>query len=101
MNKFRLNERVICLIIGSAALVIATGIGLGGCSTADNSGPAGHDRGVELSFDLSKCQPIDQNMYRCPAIDKPICNPAYAPAGVECLKIGKKGGVYVTANEME
>jgi len=49
-----------------------------------------------MTFDLSKCQAIDQNMYKCPAIDKPICNPNYAPAGVECLKIGKQGSVYVT-----
>jgi len=50
---------------------------------------------LELKFDLSKCQQIGPNIYKCPAIDKPICTTEYSQPGVECIRIGKKGSVFV------
>jgi hypothetical protein len=85
------------ILTAAMALALALGFAaLSGCSSTSNAGAAGEAKTVEMSFDLTKCQQIDANMYRCPAVDKPICNPAYTPAGVECIKIGKKGGVIVS-----
>ena len=50
---------------------------------------------LELTFDLSKCEQISPNLYKCPAIDKPICTTEYNQPGVECVRLGKKGSVFV------
>ena len=79
---------------GTLALALATFVG--GCSTGGGGSPSdAAGQSVELNFDLTKCQQVDQNMYKCPAIDKPICSPDYNPSGVECVRIGKKGSVFV------
>jgi hypothetical protein len=50
-----------------------------------------------MSFDLSQCQQIDQNMCECSAIDKPIGNPNSAAGwNQQCARVGKKENVYVT-----
>ena len=90
------QSTITAIAISVTGAALSTLLVLGaGCSTAANQGPGAQSRGAELNFDLSKCQAIDENMYRCPAIDKPICNPKYTPAGVECIKLGRQGGVYV------
>jgi hypothetical protein len=33
-------------------------------------------------------------LYKCPAADKPICNPDYN-GQAECVRIGPKGSVFV------
>lgn len=50
---------------------------------------------VEMTFDLTKCQQLGPNLYKCPAIDKPICTTEFSQPGVECVRIGKKGSVFV------
>ena len=49
---------------------------------------------TELRFSLDQCQPIELNLYKCPAIDKPICNPDYN-GQYQCVRIGPKGSVFV------
>jgi hypothetical protein len=49
---------------------------------------------VELHFDINKCQDLGAGLYKCPASDKPICNPDYN-GSVECVRIGPKGSVFV------
>lgn len=49
---------------------------------------------TELHFDLSKCQPLGAGLYKCPAMDKPVCSPDYTGQG-ECVRIGPKGSVFV------
>ncbi|HXW84597.1 MAG TPA: hypothetical protein VEJ86_09350 [Candidatus Binataceae bacterium] len=96
MNKKarRTNVSRLAAVVSGTTLALTLGIFAGGCSS---STPANGDANqVEMTFDLSKCQPIDQTMYKCPAIDKPICNPNNTPApGVECVRIGNKGSVFV------
>ncbi len=68
---------------------------LGGCSTSEPS--AAQQAALaktELHFSLDQCQPLDPNLYKCPAADKPICNPDYN-GQVECIRIGPKGSVFV------
>ena len=50
---------------------------------------------LEMTFDLSKCQQLSPNLYKCPAVDKPICTTEFSQPGVECIRIGKKGSVFV------
>ena len=86
------------LVIRSATIALGLALAtLCGCSSSTDSAAAANAKQVEVTFDLSQCQSIDQNMYKCPAVDKPICKPEYNPGGVECIKIGKKGSVYVTS----
>ena len=49
---------------------------------------------TELHFDINACQQIEPGMYKCPATDKPICNPDYN-GQAECVRIGPKGSVFV------
>ena len=49
---------------------------------------------TELHFDLNKCEDLGAGLYKCPASDKPICNPDYN-GQVECVRIGPKGSVFV------
>jgi predicted component of type VI protein secretion system len=68
---------------------------LGGCSTSDPS--AAQQAALaktELHFDINACQPIEPGLYKCPAADKPICNPDYN-GQAECVRIGPKGSVFV------
>jgi hypothetical protein len=68
---------------------------LGGCSTSEPS--AATQAGLakaELHFDINKCEDLGAGLYKCPASDKPICNPDYN-GQVECVRIGPKGSVFV------
>ena len=68
---------------------------LGGCSSSEPSAAtqAGLAR-TELHFDINACQQIEPGLYKCPAADKPICNPDYN-GQAECVRIGPKGSVFV------
>ncbi len=78
-----------------SAIAVLGLLALGGCSSSEPS-PA-EQAGLaktELHFSLDQCQPLDANLYKCPASDKPICNPDYN-GQVECVRIGPKGSVFV------
>jgi predicted component of type VI protein secretion system len=49
---------------------------------------------TELHFDINACQQIEPGLYKCPAADKPICNPDYN-GQAECVRIGPKGSVFI------
>ena len=86
-------ERIAKLTISVIAVLGL--LALGGCSTSEPSAAtqAGLAK-VELHFDLNKCQDLGAGLYKCPASDKPICNPDYN-GQVECVRIGPKGSVFV------
>ncbi len=82
--------------IGSA-LLLAASLGaatFSGCA-AFTPNPNLAKESIVMKFDLSKCQSIDQNLYKCPAIDKPVCNPEFANADVQCVRVDKNGSVEV------
>ena len=78
-----------------SAIAVLGLLALGGCSSSEPSAAtqAGLAK-VELHFSLDQCQPLDANLYKCPASDKPICNPDYN-GQVECVRVGPKGSVFV------
>ena len=87
--RIRNLRRGLVVVVGAAAIV---GL-LKGSGYAQE--PNLKSQKLELKFDLSKCQQISPNIYKCPAIDKPICTTEYAQPGIECVHIGKKGSVFV------
>ena len=78
-----------------SAIAVLELLALGGCSTSEPSAAtqAGLAK-VELHFDLNQCQDLGAGLYKCPASDKPICNPDYN-GQIECVRIGPKGSVFV------
>jgi hypothetical protein len=88
------NARRIAKITLSTIAVLVL-LALGGCSTSEPS-PAQQAAlaKTELHFDINACQEIGAGMYKCPAVDKPICSPDYN-GQAECVRIGPKGSVFV------
>ena len=78
-----------------SALAMLGLLALGGCSSSEPSAAtqAGLAR-TELHFDINACQQIEPGLFKCPAADKPICNPDYN-GQAECVRIGPKGSVFV------
>jgi predicted component of type VI protein secretion system len=68
---------------------------LGGCSSSEPSAAQQASLAkTELHFDINKCEQIEPGLFKCPAADKPICNPDYN-GQAECVRIGPKGSVFV------
>jgi len=80
----------------AATLAMALGaLTIVGCSSNTTPPPAGTS-GVELTFDLSKCQQLEAGLFKCPAADKPICSADYSGSqATQCIRIGHKGSVFV------
>jgi len=80
------------MLLGIAVLGL---LALGGCSSSDPSAAQQASLAkTELHFDINQCQDMGAGLYKCPASDKPICNPDYN-GNVECVRIGPKGSVFV------
>jgi hypothetical protein len=78
-----------------SAIAVLGLLALGGCSSSEpSSAEQAALAKTELHFSLDQCQPLDANLYKCPASDKPICNPDYN-GQVECVRVGPKGSVFV------
>jgi len=82
-------------IIGATLMTLM----LGACSTSTPPETAAQKQ-VLATFDLNKCEVVGVNLYKCPAIDKPICSPDYN-GPMECVRIGKKGGVFIANPSMD
>jgi len=68
-------------------------LALGGCSSQNADQPPAQP--VAVNFALDKCQQIEPNLYKCPAVDQPICTPEFVRTDVNCVRIGPKGSVFV------
>jgi hypothetical protein len=79
-----------------SAIAVLGLLALGGCSSSSDPSTSQQEAPskTELHFDINKCQDMGAGLYKCPASDKPICNPDYN-GSVECVRIGPKGGVFV------
>ena len=74
---------------------------LAGCST-DTPPPAPTTGSplAQANFDLQKCQQIEANLYKCPAIDQPLCTPEFNRNDINCVHIGPKGSVFIQRQGM-
>jgi hypothetical protein len=72
-------------------------LALVGCGSQPNLTPAEKAAGqyAEMNFDLDKCLPIEPNLYRCPAVDKPLCTVEFSRPDIVCVRVGAKGHVFV------
>ena len=79
----------------SAAAVAATlgMLALGGCSSQNADVPP--ETPMAVNFQLEKCQQLEANLYKCPAVDQPMCTPEFNRGDVNCIRIGPKGSVFV------
>lgn len=85
----RMDNRVLL------AVAVLGLLALGGCSSSEPSAATQAALAkTELHFDINACQQIEPGLYKCPAADKPICNPDYN-GQAECVRIGPKGSVFV------
>ena len=81
--------------IVTASLLAIVAMLFAGCSSS--TPPSAEEKAMEkteLRFSLDQCQPIELNLFKCPAIDKPVCNPDYN-GQYECVRIGPKGSVFL------
>ncbi len=80
-----------------AALAMLT---LAGCSSQQTTEitPAQKAAGdyAEMNFDINKCMPIEPNLFRCPAIDQPLCTTEFSRPDIQCVRIGPKGSVFLS-----
>ena len=84
-------------ITPAAGAIAILGLILSGCSTTTTPVAASEVAAMEkteLHFSPDQCQPLDDNLFKCPGVDKPICNPYYN-GDLECVRIGNKGNVFV------
>lgn len=81
----------------TATLAVIAALTVVGCSSQTETTPAQTAAGkyAELNFDLDKCLPIQPNLYRCPAVDKPLCTVEFSRPDIECVRVGAKGHVFV------
>jgi len=95
MNKVIVRVREnLALVVGSAALLAIVAVAAGCSMFGGSSGTPAN--AVEMSFDLAKCEQQGPNLYKCPAVDKPVCTPDFSQPDVQCIRVGKKGNVFVT-----
>jgi hypothetical protein len=81
-------------IISAAALAASLGmLALGGCSSENADKPT--EQPMNANFALEKCQQLEANLYKCPAVDQPLCTPEFNRTDVNCVRIGPKGSVFV------
>lgn len=81
-------------IIPAAALAASLGmLAFGGCSSQNADAPP--ENPIAVNFALDKCQQLEPNLYKCPAVDQPICTPQFNRTAVNCVRIGPKGSVFV------
>ena len=81
--------------MNSRTAIAAAALMLAGCSSSTlPPAQVAATENVELHFSLDQCLPIETNLFKCPAIDKPICNPDYN-GQLQCVRIGPKGSVFV------
>lgn len=88
------------MAVGLASLLWM--LALAGCSSTTSTPESAAMKQAELSFDINKCQQLGATgLYKCPAIDKPICNPDYTGTDVQCVRINKSGSVIVQQMQMD
>jgi hypothetical protein len=78
-------------MIGALAMLASAG-----CST--ETSPPKIDTGSPLAqanFDLRKCEQQEPNLYKCPAVDKPLCTPQFNRDDINCVRIGPKGSIFI------
>lgn len=92
-NSMR-TPKVVVSKIRVAALAASFGLlAIGGCSSqSTDQAPA---QPIAANFALEKCEMIQPNLFKCPAVDQPLCTPEFTRTDISCVHIGPKGSVFI------
>ena len=73
---------------GAASVAAIAMLTFVGCSSQTDVTPTQTAPGqyAEMNFDLEKCLPIQANLYKCPAIDKPLCTVEFSRPDVKSTR---------------
>ncbi|HYL57366.1 MAG TPA: hypothetical protein VEU51_00745 [Candidatus Acidoferrales bacterium] len=88
-NECSISRRVVAAAVAALAMLAVVG-----CSSSPPPPGMKKLEKVELRFSVDQCQPIGADIFKCPAIDRPICNPDYN-GQIDCVRIGPKGSVFI------
>ena len=89
----KMRARGLRLVQGAALAASLGMLALAGCSSANADKPP--EQPIEVNMALDKCQQLEPNLYKCPAIDQPMCTPEFNRTAVNCVRIGPKGSIFV------
>ena len=89
---YAMKSRTMKVTLGLAGAALLA-LSMGACSSQQDSGTTGASNAVSMKFDLAQCQQISPSLYKCPALDKPVCDPGYSQTDVTCVKVDKTGVV--------
>lgn len=95
------NFRRRSLRILSAAALAASLAGMLAIAGCTPEATANAPKPVPATFTLARCKQIEPNLFKCPAIDKPLCTPQFNRSDVNCVRIGPKGSVFVQRGGMD
>ena len=78
------------------ALVLMSAVGslmatMSACSSQPESAQTAAANQIAMKFDLGQCQQLEPSLFKCPAVDKPLCDPGYNKNDVICVKVDKTG----------
>jgi hypothetical protein len=89
----KIGERKLRFIPATTLAVSLGMLALGGCSSQNADVPPSNP--VAVNFALDKCEQLDANLYKCPAVDQPICTPQFVRTDINCIRVGPKGSIFV------
>ena len=84
-------------MISALSATAALGLLLSGCSaSAPSPAQIAATEKTELRFSLDQCErQADSNQFKCPAVDKPICNSPEYTGQLSCVQVGPDGSIFV------
>jgi len=85
----RKSVEVVMALLAAGSLAVA----LSSCSGQQESAQTAANNVIAMKFDLGQCQQLSPSLYKCPALDKPLCDPGYNKADVICVKVDSTGVV--------
>jgi hypothetical protein len=85
LMALRIRSSIAAVILAGALIFFA------GCSAVTPSSETTAQKLATANFDLAKCEELEPYLYRCPGVDRPLCDPDFARAPIQCLKITKSG----------
>ena len=90
MRRFNKRTTLVFGVASAISMLLLTG-----CASSTPAPDSMAMKQTELSFNINKCEMLGAGLYKCPAIDKPICNPDYTGTPVECLHTDKNGNITI------
>ncbi len=85
-------RKTVAVAIRMGAVVLLAGA-MSACSSQPDAAQTPANNQIAMKFDLGQCQQLSPSLFKCPALDKPICDPGYNKNDVICVRVNKNGEV--------